>query len=451
MATSYASGGEGTAQTPDRQRAELDAVLESDIFKRSPKLTRLLVYLCEKSFQGLAGEITEFAIGVDVLGREPNFDPQQDALVRVDTHHLRKRLKEYYATAGSGHDLQIVLPAGQYAPQFVRVASRTLSENKNTTAAEPSVEHPKTVTPQKPYLTKLAWIAGMAALVVLAGWLFMAAGLVRAGRGLGASPPRTPSVIGQTPIIRIAAGDREGDYTDKLGRVWMSDRNFRGGSTFRRGPARIQRTFDSELFRTGREGQFVYDIPLNPGIYELHLYFAETGMATESLRGVSMAINSVPAASIDIASDAGGVDTATVKIFKDISPAKDGILHLTFLGTGPSFLNALEVVPGIPGKMQPVRLTTRDSAFTDHLGHIWMPDESSSGGRRSTTAPIEGTADPALYQADALAILATQSRSSKAAFIQFGCILWNRGFPRPIMAAASAAVFSTSTATERPY
>jgi hypothetical protein len=114
-----------------------------------------------------------------------------------------------------------------------------------------------------------------------------------------------------------------------------------------------------------------------------------------------MAINSVPLSTVDIASDAGGVDTATVKIFKNISPAPDGILHLTFLGTGPSFLNALEIVPGVPGKMRPIRLTTRDSIYRDHLGQIWMPDESSAGGRRSTTtAQIEGTADPGLYQTD---------------------------------------------------
>src|SRR5580693_9342620 len=164
MATSYASGGEGTAQTPDRQRAELDAVLESDIFKRSPKLTRLLVYLCEKSFQGLAGEITEFAIGVDVLGREPNFDPQQDALVRVDTHHLRKRLKEYYAAEGSEHQIHIILPAGRYAPQFVPVgqASRPVPDPPYVGQAsrpvldphpEPDANPRQTINPEIPGAT----------------------------------------------------------------------------------------------------------------------------------------------------------------------------------------------------------------------------------------------------------------------------------------------------------
>jgi hypothetical protein len=404
MATSLASGRDNGAPPDDLNRAELAAVLASEVFKRSPKLSRLLLYLCEKRLQGSAGEITEYGIGLDVLGRDPAFDPQQDALVRVDTHHLRKRLKEYYAAEGREHPIHIILPNGQYAPQFiVGQASRPVSATKPPDPRPdppqaPEIDHPET-SQLKPPRSALKWIAAMAALVLAAWWL-MAASHERA------PGPAAPAVAGsvaaaQAAPIRIAAGDRHGDYTDHIGRVWLSDRFFQGGATFRRGPLQIQRTLDGELFRTGREGQFVYEIPLSPGTYELHLYFAETGVATESLRSVSMAINSVPFSTVDIASDAGGVATATVKIFKNISPAQDGILHLTFLGTGPSFLNALEIVPGIPGKMRPIRLTARDSMYRDHLGQIWMPDESSAGGRRSTTAAqIEGTADPGLYQTD---------------------------------------------------
>jgi hypothetical protein len=76
----------------DPCRAEVAAVLSSEAFRRSPKLSRLLRYLCDKQFNGLAGEITEYSIALDALGRNAKFDPQQDAVVRVDTHHLRKRL-----------------------------------------------------------------------------------------------------------------------------------------------------------------------------------------------------------------------------------------------------------------------------------------------------------------------------------------------------------------------
>jgi hypothetical protein len=203
---------------------------------------------------------------------------------------------------------------------------------------------------------------------------------------------------GDAGAIRIIAGDHQGDYVDKAGHVWLSDRYFKGGETFRRNAREIARTQDPEIFRSGREGQFAYEVPLNPGVYELHLYFAETGFESEALRSVSLAINGLPVSTLDIASDAEGINTATEKIYKDISPAKDGILHLTFQGTGPSFVNALEILPGTVGKMLPIRFAARDTIYRDHLGQVWTPDQYFLGGRRSARkTTIENTADPELY------------------------------------------------------
>ena len=32
--------------------------------------------------------------------------------------------------------------------------------------------------------------------------------------------------------VRILAGHQSGDYTDRLGRIWQSDRYFQGGTVF---------------------------------------------------------------------------------------------------------------------------------------------------------------------------------------------------------------------------
>src|SRR5258706_2227061 len=103
----------------ERERAELASVLESEFFRRSPQISRLISYLCQKYFEGRSAEIKEYTIAVDVLGRGPEFDPQIDAIVRVDTYHLRKRLKQFYAAEGIDHEIQLVLPPGQYCPKFV--------------------------------------------------------------------------------------------------------------------------------------------------------------------------------------------------------------------------------------------------------------------------------------------------------------------------------------------
>jgi hypothetical protein len=393
--------------TGDQYRAELAAVLESDVFKRSPKLSRLLAYLCDKYLQGRESEITEYSIALDVLGRDAKFDPQQDAVVRVDAHHLRKRLKQYYTGPGRDHELQIILPNGQYRLQFVVRPVDLVGEQSDletvvaTTEALPSASQP----PQTPTLPGTwVWIAIGAVLLVLAGGLLMLGGRSKTTRveaSASAKPGVAAPILAASEVneIRIAAGDRKSDYVDTFGRTWQSDRYFSGGTTFHRAFRPIQRAYDPELYQSGREGQFVYAIPLRSGIYELHLLFAETGVVSEALRNVSIAINGKPISNLDVASDAGAINTATVKIFTDISPAEDGFLHLMFQGTGPSFLNALEIMPSTKGKMLPIRLTAMDTPFRDHLGRLWLPDHYSSGGRKSArVVPIDDTADPALYQ-----------------------------------------------------
>jgi hypothetical protein len=393
--------------TGDRYRAELAAVLDSDVFRRSPKLSRLLAYLCDKYLQGRESEITEYSIALDVLGRDAKFDPQQDAVVRVDTHHLRKRLKQYYTGPGRDHEFQIILPNGQYRLQFIAHPADPVGEQKDLESVDVTTEKLPSESQDKPAFTPRrtgVWVAIGTILVVLAAGLFALGGKSKVTR-VEASASAKPGVTAPTLAareaneIRIAAGDRKGDYVDSFGRTWQSDRYFSGGATFHRAFRQIQRAHDPELYQSGREGQFVYDIPLHPGVYELHLLFAETGVVSEALRNVSIAINGKPISNLDVASDAGGINAATIKIFTDISPAEDGFLHLMFQGTGPSFLNALEVIPSTKGKMLPIRLTAMDTPFRDHLGRLWLPDHYSSGGRKSArVVPIDAAGDPALYQ-----------------------------------------------------
>jgi hypothetical protein len=398
---STSSPGVGLGGPSDEQcRAEVLAVLSSETFRRSPKLSRLLKYLCDKRLDGQASEITEYGIALDVLGRNAEFDPQQDAVVRVDTHHLRKRLKEYYAGPGADHPIQIVIANGQYAPQFAGRVEAPLPDEQ----VVPGTPEPKRLV-DKSVLGKWKWFAALvlAALVVIVAvpryrqtfpWLIGPRVLASPTSGAPASAPA------ESDEIRIAAGDRTAPYIDTAGRAWLPDRYVTGGTTFHRPTIEIQRTPDPDLFQNGREGQFVYAIPLNPGIYELHLYFAETGVTADTLRNVSISINGQPTSGVDVASDADGVNTATAKIFKDISPAKDGFLHLMFQGVQPrSFLNAIEILPGIRGKIRPIRITAGDRVFRDHLGQVWLPDQWAAGGRISTrVVSINGTPDAGLYQ-----------------------------------------------------
>src|SRR5581483_3825274 len=106
-----------------RAKAEVDAVIASGIFAKAPGLAQFLKYVCDRFFDGRADEIKEYNIAIEALGRPASFDQRKDSIVRVEAFRLRKRLKQYYETEGAGHVIQIVIPPGQYVPQFVETGA----------------------------------------------------------------------------------------------------------------------------------------------------------------------------------------------------------------------------------------------------------------------------------------------------------------------------------------
>src|SRR5579884_855828 len=100
----------------DELRLALHTLVTSETFNRSQQLSRLLTYLCESLIAHRTDQISEYAIGTEALGRPSDFDPTQDAAVRVEMHRLRRRLRDYYKKEGANDSVRIVIPPGGYAP-----------------------------------------------------------------------------------------------------------------------------------------------------------------------------------------------------------------------------------------------------------------------------------------------------------------------------------------------
>jgi hypothetical protein len=214
--------------------------------------------------------------------------------------------------------------------------------------------------------------------------------------------------------IRIAAGSQAANYTDHLGHVWSADQYFSGGEPFSRRYKRILRTQDPQLFLAGREGaEFRYDIPLEAGFYELHLYFAETGYGDdnpegggESSRILSISANGTPLLlDFDPLSSAGGSNTADVRVFKNISPANDGKLHLRFTERwtlkGVPFVNGIELIASKSNAIAPIRWVAAETAQLDSSNRLWLPDQFCYGGRlRPTSDPPVRDRDEELYRSE---------------------------------------------------
>ncbi len=396
----------------ERERLEIDAILTSGILSRAPNLAHLLSYICAKYFDGEAEQIKEYSIAVEALGRSPEFDQKKDSIVRVEAHRLRKRLREYYEGQGAGHAIQVVIPPGQYAPKFI--ARQTLERASEPAAAQqvlPVASPPPALEFQmvRRWRTRLPWKILTAGLLVLAvsAVLMWSAGQ----RRIAAAPTPELPVTAAAPSgeIRILAGLESGNYMDGFGRLWQSDRYFNGGAVFHTNGHAISGARDPRLYQNRREGAFTYDIPLKPGVYELRLHFAETLYGEANIAGggegsrlFDVLVNGKPVLrEFDVIGE-GGPSAADIKVFKDISPASDGMLHLAFDPRNNSpFLNAIEIAPGIPGRMRPLRITARDRGFADKDGNYWEPDRYVKGGQLVLRAdPVSGARDPDLYRGE---------------------------------------------------
>ncbi|MGD0010888.1 MAG: malectin domain-containing carbohydrate-binding protein [Terriglobia bacterium] len=411
------------------ERNELEHVLSSGIFAKAPRQAGLLKYICDEYFQGRADQIKEYTLAIEVLGREADFDQNRDAIVRVEVHRLRKKLKEYYQGEGAAHSLQIVIDPGKYVPRFVpREKDLSLAAEANSEAAHPRASR-NHESPQPPRRGDTGGTKGarFRAWPIALGGLALAAVAVavflRFGTHLGTrvkvSPTPRPSALaastgmaGSLDSVRILCGYPQDKYIDRAGNVWLGDRYYSGGQTSVQPLQFPARAPDVALYQSFRFGDFSYDIPLRPGNYELHLYFLETHYGPGSLSGggetsrmFNVLLNGQPLLKLfDIIKDAGGNNIGDERVFKDVTPAADGHLHLNFRGLLDSpLLNALAIVPAPRAKINPIRIVAQNNSYTDRAGNIWSPDRYYRGGQLAlhlTRTPISGTRDPGLYSSE---------------------------------------------------
>jgi hypothetical protein len=344
---------------------------------------------------------------------------------------LRMKLEHHFASEGKDESVIITIPKGHYLPVF---------EPRSVEQAPP----PEVLAPVEPQFRPLRWLlVGIAVLFGLAGvWLgyvlfesshtprtFSVAPLI------AAVPQPTPALTavkpeGEQPAfgddprdVRIAAGHTGGPFVDGSGHRWGADRYYDGGIV-QLGPRHFFPPIaDVGLFRSIREAVsddkmvpqtergFRYDIPLTPGVYEMRLYFADPLRQADAdrkedaqnerhlqinLNGRPLLVNFDPIAD-------GGDAAVDVRVFKDVRPGDDGKLHLDFLDFGSNFgrafVSALELTPGIPGKLKPIRIAAGlQSDFVDSGRTRWSRDSYFIDGRTWIYLnPPRGPKVPALY------------------------------------------------------
>lgn len=104
--------------TSHEVRAALDRIITSSGFRSSPQLAAFLIFVVEAALEGRVERVKGYTIGVEVLKRNENFDPQMDPIVRVEATRLRRAMERYYSGPGAGDPVRIKLVRGNYIPVF---------------------------------------------------------------------------------------------------------------------------------------------------------------------------------------------------------------------------------------------------------------------------------------------------------------------------------------------
>jgi hypothetical protein len=185
-------------QSPEAVREALTRVLASTEFRTSKRSQEFLRYVVEHTLNGRSDLLKERTIGIEVFGRSTDYEPGEDATVRVKAGEVRKRLGLYYAEQGAHDPVRIELHSGTYIPEFRSVeASPPVSEPLPAPQTlQPILEKPK-VKPRGPRLVALAAVL-----------CFVAAGVV----WLRSRPANTPLaqfwapvLTGNAPVLLCAA------------------------------------------------------------------------------------------------------------------------------------------------------------------------------------------------------------------------------------------------------
>jgi len=119
---SQVAGVLGWLPSSEEERAavleQLERLLSSSCFRNSRKYPAFLRYVVEHTVNGQAEHLKERTLGVEVFGRQPDYDTAIDPVVRIVAAEVRKRIGQYYHELAAPGEVLIDLPSGTYVPKL---------------------------------------------------------------------------------------------------------------------------------------------------------------------------------------------------------------------------------------------------------------------------------------------------------------------------------------------
>jgi hypothetical protein len=174
---------EGSDKVPATEvQKALSAILQSPPFHSSKQSQELLQYIVDQTLAGHLEMLKERIIGANVFNRRPDYDTNDDPIVRARAAEVRKRLAVYYQTARE-ESVLVTIPTGSFKAIF-EWADRNPAHSSATAAQVPEPGEPVEPAalpaphlaagpdpkPSSPGFRSRKWWIVIAASVVLLTW-----------------------------------------------------------------------------------------------------------------------------------------------------------------------------------------------------------------------------------------------------------------------------------------
>jgi hypothetical protein len=121
---------DGDTVAPEQVEQQLRRICNSKHFSHSRRYPKFLEYVVSRTIMGHQVDLKERTIGIEAFGRSPEYDLNDDPVVRITAGEVRKRLAQYYYEPEHQVELRIELRSGSYVPEFRFVTSQAESDEE---------------------------------------------------------------------------------------------------------------------------------------------------------------------------------------------------------------------------------------------------------------------------------------------------------------------------------
>ena len=99
---------------------QVERICNYSEIKTKKRICGFLRFIVDEMLEGRGDQLKGYTIGISVLGKDHDFDSEQDSLVRIHAGRLRRLLHTYYLDTGKNDPIRIEIPKGGYQPVFTR-------------------------------------------------------------------------------------------------------------------------------------------------------------------------------------------------------------------------------------------------------------------------------------------------------------------------------------------